>query len=118
MVEIRALGYFMLTGQPPFVRLSTIKTLAAHLHETPAPPSEIHPDIPDDLEALVLRCLAKNPAGRYPDVDRLEQALVECRAAGQWSAKEAAAWWNSYRRRSARARVEPVEKDLTNHKTE
>src|SRR5581483_5728802 len=54
-----ALAYFLLTGRPPFVEKSPVKLLAAHLHETPEPPSRLRPDIAPDLEAVVLRCLVK-----------------------------------------------------------
>ncbi|MGH9579930.1 MAG: serine/threonine-protein kinase, partial [Terriglobales bacterium] len=93
--SVGALAYFLLTGQPPFVCSSTVRTLAAHLYETPAPLTQSRPDVPGDLEAAVLWCLAKHPADRFPDAESLEEALAACRTPGQWSAKEAATWWRS-----------------------
>jgi eukaryotic-like serine/threonine-protein kinase len=93
--SLGALAYFLLTGQPPFVCSSAVRTLAAHLYETPAPLTQNRPDVPGDLEAVVLRCLAKHPADRFPDAESLEEALAACRTAGQWSAQEAATWWRS-----------------------
>jgi serine/threonine-protein kinase len=90
-----ALAYFLLTGQPPFAGRSTVKVLAAHLYEVPVPPTHHRPDVPEDLETIVLRCLAKDPAERFPDAEALEAALAACRCAGQWSGKDAAAWWRS-----------------------
>ena len=46
-----------------------------------------------DLEALVLQCLAKEPAGRPRDAWALDEALSACDAAGDWGAEEAEAWW-------------------------
>jgi eukaryotic-like serine/threonine-protein kinase len=92
--SVGALTYFLLTGQPPFAGRSAVKMLAAHLYERPEPLTKYRPDVPADLQAAVLRCLAKNPAERFEDVDRLEAALAECHT-GQWSVKEAAAWWRS-----------------------
>jgi serine/threonine protein kinase len=74
--SLGALAYFLLTGQPPFPGRSAVQVLAAHLHERPAPLADHRADLPADLQAVVLRCLAKNPAERFPDVQSLEQALA------------------------------------------
>src|SRR5262249_51149471 len=62
----------------------------AHLYEVPEPLSRHRPDVPADLEAVVLRCLAKDPNARFPDAETLTAALSSCAAAGQWSARGAA----------------------------
>ncbi|HVS36979.1 MAG TPA: serine/threonine-protein kinase [Gemmataceae bacterium] len=92
---IGGLAYFLLTGQPVFADPSALKVLAAHLYEAPAPPSRRRPEVAADLDAVVLRCLAKAPADRFPDVASLEAALGACTCAGQWSPAEAAAWQRS-----------------------
>jgi len=76
--SLGALAYFLLTGQPPFAGRSPVKMLAAHLYEEPERLVARRPDIPPDLEAVVLRCLAKNPEQRFPDVVGLDVALVAC----------------------------------------
>jgi serine/threonine-protein kinase len=91
--SVGALAYFLLTGRPPFADRSPVRMLAAHLYEFPAPLTQHRPDVPGDLQAVVLRCLAKEPAARYADAESLETALASCPAAGAWSAKEAARWW-------------------------
>ena len=78
---VGALAYFLLTGQPPFAGRSPVETLAAHLYELPAPLTQQRPDIPADLQAVVLRCLANEPAKRYADAESLEAALSNCQAA-------------------------------------
>jgi serine/threonine-protein kinase len=96
--DIYAIGgvaYFLLTGRPPFSGPSAMKIVAAHLYERPVPPSRHCSNVPADLEAVVLRCLGKAPADRFPDVASLEAALGACKCAGQWSPAEAAAWWHS-----------------------
>jgi serine/threonine-protein kinase len=95
--DIYSLGgvaYFLLTGQPPFVRPSTLQTLLAHLSEPPVPPDQLRPELPGDLQAVVLRCLEKDPARRFGDVRAMERALAGCQAAGQWTEERAAEWWD------------------------
>jgi serine/threonine-protein kinase len=67
--------------------------LIAHLQEPPKPLTEHRPDIPGELQEIVLRCLAKAPGERFPDAASLDQALTGCAAALPWSEAEAAAWW-------------------------
>jgi serine/threonine-protein kinase len=95
LYSLGALAYFLLTGRPPFVGLSALETLFAHLHQPPAPLTDHRPDVPADLEMVVLRCLAKDPAQRFPDARSLDEALARCACAGRWTDAEAAAWWQS-----------------------
>jgi eukaryotic-like serine/threonine-protein kinase len=74
--SLGALAYFLLTGQPPFADRSGVNMLAAHLYEKPELVSARRPDVPADLEAVVLRCLAKEPEERFPDVKSLDRALA------------------------------------------
>jgi serine/threonine-protein kinase len=69
--------------------------LIAHLHDPAAPLCALRPDVPADLQAVVLRCLEKDPACRFPDADSLEQALARCRCADQWTRQQAADWWRN-----------------------
>jgi serine/threonine-protein kinase len=91
--SLGAVAYYLLTGQPPFARDTAMQILLAHAYEPVVPPADLRPGIPADLQAVVLRCLAKAPAQRYPDVDPLEKALAACQAAGRWTDDQAAAWW-------------------------
>jgi serine/threonine-protein kinase len=92
---IGGLAYFLLTARPPFAGPSAMKVLAAHLYEPPLKPSRHRPDVPADLEAVVLRCLAKVPTDRFPDAESLDSALGACACAGRWSLAEATVWWRS-----------------------
>jgi eukaryotic-like serine/threonine-protein kinase len=76
--SLGALAYFLLTGGPPFAGRSGVKMLAAHLYEEPERLSARRPGVPADLEAVVLRCLAKDPQGRFSDVESLDGALAAC----------------------------------------
>jgi eukaryotic-like serine/threonine-protein kinase len=88
--SVGALGYFLLTGRPPFAGRTGMAMIAAHLYEAPEPLSRYRPDVPVDLEAVILRCLNKEPNARFPDADSLGAALSSCGAAGSRTATVAA----------------------------
>jgi eukaryotic-like serine/threonine-protein kinase len=96
--NVGGVAYFLLTGQPPFPRETAMQMLLAHAYEPVMPPSRVRPGVPDDLEAVVLRCLEKDPARRFPDADSLDRALAACRDAGGWDPDQAAAWWKDHPR--------------------
>jgi serine/threonine-protein kinase len=94
--SLGAVAYFLLTGQAPFVRETAMMMLMAHAYEPVVPPTAVRPDLPADLQAVVLRCLEKDPARRFPDAQSLQAALTACSAAGRWTEDEAAAWWKTH----------------------
>lgn len=74
--DVYALGIVLfecLTGARPFVADSAVAVALAHLRD-PVPP--LGPDVPADLAAVTARCLAKDPAERYPDAGALAAALA------------------------------------------
>jgi hypothetical protein len=91
--SLGAVGYFLLTGRPPFEASAPLSVLFAHAHEEPTPPSRHNPDVPADLEQVILKCLAKKREDRFQSAEELKQALDECVAAGRWTSSEARAWW-------------------------
>lgn len=91
--SLGAAAYFLLTGQPPFRGDVPLQIMIAHAREPVVPPRQIVPSIPEDLEAVLLKCLAKEPAQRYADAAELEQALAGCACADCWTQELAAQWW-------------------------
>jgi serine/threonine-protein kinase len=93
LYSLGAVAFFLLTAQPPFVRGNVLQVLAAHRSEPARFPTQSKEQLPTDLQVVVLRCLAKNPADRFADVESLEQALAACGCAGSWTRETAARWW-------------------------
>ena len=79
-VDIYAWGcmaFELLTGEVPFTGDSVVEILYAHLSEPPPVPSSRCPGIPAALDALILRCLAKDPDARFASMVEVEAALCE-----------------------------------------
>jgi serine/threonine-protein kinase len=94
--DIYALGammYFALTGEPPFTGENAFAVMMAHGRDPVVPPSQKIPGVPEDLERVVLLCLAKKPTERYQSVKALGEALAACAASGDWDAGKADRWW-------------------------
>ncbi len=79
--------YEMLTGKVPFTGDSAIEIAMKHVNELPRPPSSLRSEIPPELDQIVLRALAKDPADRYQtaeefieDLERVEAGLPILRA--------------------------------------
>ena len=68
--------YEMLTGQVPFTGDTPLEIAMKHLSEIPRPPSELRPEVPHDLDSVVLRALAKDPAERYQSAEEMDADLA------------------------------------------
>lgn len=76
--DIYSLGIVMYeaaTGRVPFVGDDAISVAMKQVNEAPQPPSLINPNVDPALEAIILRCMEKNPADRYQSADELARAL-------------------------------------------
>jgi serine/threonine-protein kinase len=76
-----ALFYHLLTGRAPFNAATPSDTLRLVIDSDPAPPRLLNPNLPCDLETICLKCLTKDPSGRYSSAaalrDDLERFLDE-----------------------------------------
>ncbi|SHE26645.1 Stk1 family PASTA domain-containing Ser/Thr kinase [Actinomyces glycerinitolerans] len=68
--------YELLTGQPPFTGDSAVAIAYQHVREIPKPPSSIAADIPESLDRVVLKALAKNRDDRYQDAAHMRADLL------------------------------------------
>jgi serine/threonine-protein kinase len=97
--DVYALGcvaYWLLTGQNVFKAPNPTMMMLQHVQGSPVPPSlkAPHP-VPHDLEALVMRCLAKDPVDRPADAAELARLLSELRLAMPWTEARAHEWWRT-----------------------
>jgi serine/threonine protein kinase/beta-lactam-binding protein with PASTA domain len=77
--DVYALGvvlYEMVTGAPPFQADSPVAVAMKHVREPPVPPSQYVPDLPPDLERVILAAMAKDVSNRYQSAAALRDDLV------------------------------------------
>ncbi|MEM6285445.1 MAG: protein kinase, partial [Chloroflexota bacterium] len=72
---LAGVAYYMLTGKPPFNAPNMMLMMRQHTQEIAPPPAEHRPELPDALEVVFLRALAKEPEDRYPSVSDFAAAL-------------------------------------------
>jgi hypothetical protein len=90
-------AYWLLTGQLVFTADTAMKTLLAHAHAVPEPPSSrTQAPIPADLDALVLCCLAKDRERRPQSARHLLQRLDAIALQQPWTDARAREWWNTH----------------------
>ncbi|MDS0133027.1 MULTISPECIES: Stk1 family PASTA domain-containing Ser/Thr kinase [unclassified Amycolatopsis] len=68
--------YELITGEPPFTGDSPVAVAYQHVREDPNPPSSVNPAVAPELDAVVLKALAKGPANRYQSAAEMRSDLV------------------------------------------
>ena len=68
--------------------------IIAHVSESVTPPRQHSPELPIELEDVILRCLEKDPEDRFQSVEDLRRALTDVPLEDVWTAEMAAEWWS------------------------
>ncbi|WP_020112261.1 Stk1 family PASTA domain-containing Ser/Thr kinase [Rhodococcus sp. 114MFTsu3.1] len=77
--DVYSLGcvlFEILTGEPPFKGDSPVAVAYQHVREDPELPSRVNPDVPRELDSIILKAMAKNPANRYQSAAEMRTDLV------------------------------------------
>jgi hypothetical protein len=97
LYSLGAVGYFLLTGKPLFDSETLGEVLLHQVKNLPAMPAErLGKPVSADLEELLMRCLAKNPASRPASARELDDALGSCVSSGDWTRELADEWWRKF----------------------
>jgi eukaryotic-like serine/threonine-protein kinase len=100
---VGAVGYFLLTGRRVFEGTTTLDICIQHVTKPVVPPSQVTAShVMPELEAILMRCLAKAPADRYASVRELRDALRAIPPPRDWSDADAVHWWRDFRDRDDR----------------
>jgi eukaryotic-like serine/threonine-protein kinase len=81
----------LLTGEVPFTGESPVEIAMKHLADVPPTPSDLRPDVPPDLDLVVVRALAKEPADRYQSAAAMDADLETVARGGRVAAETAEA---------------------------
>ena len=68
--------YELITGEPPFTGDSPVAVAYQHVREDPKAPSSVNPAVSPELDAIVLKALAKGPANRYQSAAEMRSDMV------------------------------------------
>ena len=98
LYSLGAVAYYLLTGRDVFEGDNAMIICEQHLHAIPKPLSSLVTSVDPELEKLVLRCLAKDPAERPPSARALCNALSRCPSREAWTSDMARAWWAVHER--------------------
>ena len=92
--SVGCIAYFLLSGRPPFIECDPESLFALVLTEQPIS-IEIHRDeaLPEAIDAMVKRCMAKSVVDRYETVDQLANELDALIQKHPWTVDQARSWW-------------------------
>ena len=98
LYSLGGVGYFLLTGRPPFEAATVLEVIRRQVEEQPVPPSQKVPKpIAPELEQVLLSCLEKLPKDRPASAAHVADVLAACTPCQPWTAADAKRWWNQQR---------------------
>jgi serine/threonine-protein kinase len=98
LYAVGGVAYWLLTGTHVFEGSTVVEVCSHHLHTRPeTPTARLGQPVPSDLEAVILKCLAKSPDDRYATADALAHALDACDSVDDWSDDLATSWWRLHK---------------------
>jgi hypothetical protein len=100
--------YALLTGRPPFAGTDLVEVAVRVRTEPPTPPRSLRAEVPPELEAIVLKCLEKEPQDRYPSAAAVADDLARWQKGEPTVARPPTLWrkgWRAVRRQPAAALV-------------
>jgi beta-lactam-binding protein with PASTA domain/tRNA A-37 threonylcarbamoyl transferase component Bud32 len=83
--------YELLAGRPPFVGDSPVSVAYQHVREAPVPPSQLDPEITPEIDAVVLKALAKDPDDRYQSAAEMKADIARLLSGEQTTAQRTTA---------------------------
>ena len=115
LYALGAVGYFLLTGRRVYEGAKTaVEVLVRHRTETPQRPSQVAAiHVPRELEAIIMKCLSKQPADRYASAAELAAALEQVPSSRDWDRDEAKRWWLDFREREQKQAMTSGAKTMT-----
>jgi eukaryotic-like serine/threonine-protein kinase len=87
------LAFYMLTAEYPFTGSTPIAILMQHVNDNPPRVSSLNFKVSAELEAIVMKCLEKDPQDRFQTTKEMSDALDKCDE-GSWRSGDAEQWWS------------------------
>ena len=94
LYSLGCVAYHLLTGHPPFVDDNPIMLIVAHATTDVPNLQDADSDVPRDLAAIIMKCLAREPEQRFGSARELLEAIELCECSDDWSWRRAEIWWD------------------------
>lgn len=95
LYSLGCVAYWLLTGAPVFAGRTPMETIVQHVKSVPdRPSSRTEIGVPEELDRIILDCLAKSPQDRPASADELERRLSSVPLEREWGADRAREWWS------------------------
>src|SRR3954466_6413023 len=91
--SVGCLLYELVAGTPPFTGDSPVAVAYQHVREDPRLPSSINPEVPPELDAILLKAMSKNPANRYQSAAEMRNDLLRALAGQRGCATTGSGRW-------------------------